>query len=106
MPYYDYEHEGVVIEREYPIGQAPETITVEGVTFKQAINRNVTSIVRGNPHFASKALPRYWKYHKGKFNKRGECLIESGRTIRESVAFARDCGEDVQYDDEMGRTAR
>lgn len=47
--------------------------------------------------FVSTQLPYNYTYHRGKFNQRGECGFNSMREVRETVACARDHGENLSY---------
>ena len=109
MSVYEFEHPntGKRVEREFPIGKAPPSITVNGIEWPRAISAPAliidTERVQNKPiGFASSSIdPRDYKFHKGEFkrNEHGqrEPIFGSRREIREFEERSAAAGRPYKY---------
>lgn len=103
MPMYLFvtdDEEESFVEEFYPMRDAPELGSVVEIGGQRC--RRIPSLphgfVRSDRHFASIQMPRNYLYHRGAFAPNGDCLFTSMKGIRETVACARDHGEDLSYE--------
>ncbi len=76
MSVYVYESpNGDVIEREFRMGRAPQTIVVDGKRCKRVIAAPRISIARDVGHIATNFPDSHVKYHKG------DTVIRDGRKV-------------------------
>jgi hypothetical protein len=61
---------------------------------------NPRIIVRKDEAFASKQLPKHWKYHKGEFDKSGRPVFRNMAEAHEATRRARgEEGVNLHYDE-------
>lgn len=101
MSVYVYEHDGVQIEREYPIGKAPQSVRVNGKTYKRALTAPVVHMadhVSGRDvRYVSHSLgPQHYQFHKGAFVN-GRPAINGIREQRDIELRAADAGVKLRY---------
>lgn len=76
MSVYVYESpSGDVIEREFRMGRAPQTIVVDGKRCKRVFTAPRVSIARDVGHIATNFPDSHVKYHKG------DTVIQDGRKV-------------------------
>lgn len=118
MSIYCYTDGTDVVEREFPIGSAPQTITVEGKRWKRSYRDEAAGFIppEGAPgkkdrQFIVRSMepfaPEFENHITDKSHREyGAPVINSPREIREATAKVRDRGgswENFTYDGSIGR---
>jgi len=88
------------VEEFFHMAEAPElgsVIEINGVRCRRIPSLPI-GVVQKDRHFASVSLPQHYLYHRGQFAPNGDCLFTSMKQVRETVACARDNGEDLSYE--------
>jgi hypothetical protein len=80
--------DGSLIERDLPIGTAPESVRSKGKRFERVYTAPVLRVAR-NVHLESASLPRWWPYAKDHNPKTGKPRFDSNRALNEAVAASR-----------------
>lgn len=98
--------DGRVLSLSYSPDEAPDigevVVTSEGVRARRIPSLpQVKGAHEGStawPYFESRALPRWWKHHKGEFSKEGKPRFSSKKEIDEACARAlHDDGTTVKH---------
>lgn len=105
MSIYVYEHAGRQIEREFPIGKAPQAVTEDGVCYQRVLLPPVVAMadhVSGRDvRFVANSLdPKLYRHHTGAFVKSHGSKVpafSSKREIREFERRAADAGTPIKY---------
>lgn len=103
---YEFESEdGTVIERDFPMGEAPPIVTENCVNYRRIWSRVACIVDGGAPDvpFASHSLPHAWPYAKNHEilpnGKKGRCIFNGQLEQKEAISAARKDGEPVVYNE-------